>query len=272
MKIKIVVFSQTGNTRKVAKAMAGELRKREHCVETLALKKIKPEEMVQGDLIGIGCPTFECQAPKPVKDFIRSLPRMDHQKTFVFATGAGAPGKVIQDLEKGLRQKGAIVIAGLWIRGEICHPAPCLMGKSPGRPNGEDLDKARQFAVSVAEYISPGNAGTPPGFRHYLPKSKLGFYNLVGSITSYKPLVRWLLPKPILDQNRCDKCRFCVIECPVNNIAMDPYPLLGGKCIRCYRCLTGCHQKAFRSSWWFGNLVCLALWNETFMRWFGDFD
>jgi flavodoxin/ferredoxin len=272
MDINIVVFSQTGNTRKVAKAMAGALRKREHRVETWAMKKVKPAEMARGDLIGIGCPTFECQAPKPVKDFIESLPRMDHRKTFVFATGAGAPGKVIQDLKKGLQKKGAIVLGGLWTRSEICHPAPCLMGKSPGRPDVEDLAKARRFAVSISEQVFSGSTGTLPGARHFLPKSKMGFYCLVGSITSNKALVRWLLPKPRLDQNRCDKCKFCVIECPVNNIRLAPYPLLGGKCIRCYRCLTGCHNKAFSSSWWFGNLVCLALWNETFMRWFGDYD
>lgn len=271
MDIKIVVFSQTGNTRKIAKAMAGVLRNREHCVETLSMKKIKPEEMARGDLIGIGCPTFECQAPKPVKDFIKFLPPMNHQKAFVFATGAGAPGKVLHDLEKGLHQKGAIVLGGLWTRGEICHPAPCLMGKSPGRPNTEDLEKAKQFALSVADHVSQRSAGKLP-VRHYRPKPKMGFYSLVGSITSYKALVRWLLPKPTLDRNKCDKCRFCAIECPVNNITLEPYPLLGCKCIRCYRCLTGCHQKAFSSSWWFGNLVCLSLWNETFMRWFGDYD
>lgn len=271
MDIKIVVFSLTGNTRKVAKAMTDALRNRDHCVETLAMKKIKPQEMARSDLIGIGCPTFECQAPKPVKDFIKSLPGMNHQKAFVFATGAGAPGKVLQDLEKGLHQKGASVLGGLWTRGEICHPAPCLMGKSPGRPNAEDLEEAKQFVLSVADHVSRGNDGKLVA-RKYRPKSKMGFYSLVGGITSYKALVRRLLPQPTLDLNKCDKCRFCAIECPVNNITLAPYPMLGSKCLRCYRCLTGCHQNAFRSNWWFGNLVCLALWNETFMRWFGDYD
>jgi ferredoxin/flavodoxin len=270
--IKIAVFSQTGNTRKVGQTMATALRDLEHRVETLAMLKTKPEEMARGDLIGIGCPTFECQAPKPVKDFIKALPRLDHRKAFVFATGAGAPGKVLSDLEKGLHQKGASVVGGLWTRSEICHPAPCLMGKSPGHPNAGDLDKARLFAVSVAEHLSRGGAGTLPEVRHFLPRSKMGFYRLVGWITSYKPLVRWLLPKPTLDQSRCAKCEFCAIECPVKNVALEPYPLLRGKCIRCYRCLTGCPNNAFRANWWLGNLVCLTLWNEPFMRWFGDYD
>jgi ferredoxin len=49
-------------------------------------------------------------------------------------------------------------------------------------------------------------------------------------------------------------------------------PTLGGKCIRCYRCLTGCSNNAYSARWWLGNLVCPVLWNETLMRWFGDYD
>jgi epoxyqueuosine reductase QueG len=56
----------------------------------------------------------------------------------------------------------------------------------------------------------------------------------------------------------------------MDNIAMQPNPVLGGRCIRCYRCLTGCPQKAFVANWRLGNLVTLSLYNTTFERWFGD--
>lgn len=272
MNIKIIVFSQTGNTRKVAKTMADALKENGHNVQTIAMKKINLEDIAADDLIGIGTPTFECQAPTPVKNFLKSLPKINNQKAFVFATGAGAPGKVISDLTRLLNKKKADVVGGLWTRSVIHHPAPCLVGKSPDRPNEKDLDEVRRFAIAVVEHVSNNSPGTLPKIQYNRGKSRFGFYNMVGIITSHKGLVRLLLPEPKLEQNECDRCRFCAVECPVNNISIEPYPVIGGKCIRCYKCLTGCHKNAFHANWWFGNLVCLALWNETFMRWFGDYE
>ncbi len=272
MDIKIIIFSQTGNTRKVAKTMADTFKEGGHRVQTFPMKQIKPDTFTQHDLIGIGCPTFECQAPAPVKNFLKSLPKINHQKVFVFATGAGAPGKVVNDLTKLLSKKGADVIGGLWTRSVIHHPAPCLVGKSSDHPNKKDLDEVRCFAEDIAEHVSKGYPGAIPKDRYNTGKSRLEFYNIVGGITSNKALVRALLPKPKHDQDECKKCKFCSAECPSNNIAMEPYPVLGKNCIRCYRCLTGCPNTSFKANWWLGNLVCLALWNETFMRWLGDYD
>lgn len=272
MDIKIIVFSQTGNTRKVAQTMADTFKEGEHTVQIIPMKKIKPEDKMDCDLIGIGCPTFECQAPSPVKKFLKSLPELKKQKAFVFATGAGAPGKVVKDLTKLLKKKGAYVVAGLWTRSVIHHPAPCLLGKSQDRPNKKDLDEARNFAKAVAESALNNNPDPFPKNMFNKGKSRLGFYNIVGGITSNKGLVRLLLPEPKHDQGKCNRCKLCSVECPVNNISMEPYPVTGSKCIRCYRCQTACPNDGYNTNWWFGNLVCLALWNETFMGWFGDYN
>jgi len=272
MDINIIFFSQTGNTRKVAEAMGIAFEEGGHKVQSLSMKKAKPEDALKGDLLGIGTPTFECQAPRPVKNFLKSLPAMDRRKAFVFATAGGAPGKVLYDVTRLLRKKGSEVIGGFLTRGEIHHPAPCIVGKSPARPNKEDLDKARRFAVAVADHVASDRPGPLPESRPEALKQGKGFYDLVGAITSSDSLIRFLLPEPKLNQSKCDQCKWCVHECPMDNITMQPFPVLGDKCIRCYRCLTGCHTKAFNADWRFSNLVVLALWNEPFMRWFGEYD
>ena len=272
MDINMVFFSQTGNTRKVAKSMADTFKEAGHKTQILSMKEVKPEDMMKGDLIGIGTPTFESHAPTPVKNFLKSLPSFDNRRAFVFATGGGAPGNVLYDLTKLLRKKGADVAGGFWTRGEMHHPAPCIIGKSPGHPNDDDLEKTKRFASALVEHVSNGRSGTLPESRPDALKQGKGFYNLVGAITSSNRLIRLLVPAPKLDQSKCDECRFCAIECPMGNITMEPYPVLGDKCIRCYRCLTGCHTKAFNANWWFGNLVVLAFWNKPFMRWFGEYD
>ena len=100
-------------------------------------------------------------------------------------------------------------------------------------------------------------------------QAKWDFYSLVSFMTT-DGLLRLLLPEPKLVTSKCDQCQWCVYACPMDNITMEPNPVIGSRCIRCYRCLTGCPQEAFAANWQLGNLVVLSLYNTTFERWFGD--
>jgi len=271
MEATLVYFSQTGNTRKAAEAMALGLRDSGYSVRTIPLRKAEPEDAIACDLLGVGSPCFTGQAPTPIKDFLHALPPLAHQRAFVFATAGGAPGKVLHDLARPLGRKGADLIGGTLVRGECFHPAPCFAGRYPGRPNSEDLGRARRFAVAVAEHASSRTPGPMIESRPDALKRGWGLYDFEGMFIK-DLLVRLVLPKPKLNRSKCDKCQWCAYECPSNNITMDPYPEIGGRCIRCYRCLTGCSQRAFRARWLLGNLVLLSLHSTLFERWFGDLD
>ena len=271
MDVTIVYFSQTGNTRKVAEAMAVTFRDLGHSVRTLPLKKASPKDATRGDLLGVGSPCFTGQAPTPIKDFLRSLPLLRNKRAFVFATSGGAPGKVLYDLTRLLRQKGAEVLGGTLIRGECYHPAPCFIKRYPGRPNAEDLERARRFALNVAEHVSMGKTGLVARSRLDAFRKEWGLYDFEGMLTP-DPLVRLVLPKPKLNPARCNKCQWCFYECPMDNIILKPFPIPGARCIRCYRCLTGCPEKAFSVNWLLGNLVLLSLHNTVLERRFGDLD
>jgi len=268
MNVTMIYFSQTGNTLKVVETMAEAFREAGHVVRTVSLKQATPQDATTGDLLGIGTPCFSSQAPTPIKAFIRTLPVLNKQQAFVFATSSGAPGRVLYELTQLLRSKGANVVGGFLTRGEVHHPAPCLVGRMPQRPNVEDLAQTRRFASAVAEHVSVGRLGPltencPATFR------AKGFYNLV-ALLSTDGFLRLVLPEPKLDSARCNQCQWCARECPMHNITLQPYPELGGQCIRCYRCLTGCPQKAFNVDWRLGNLAVLSFYNTIFERWFGD--
>ncbi len=272
MDVLLIYFSQTGNTRKVAKAMAGGLREAGHAAWTVPLTGVKgavPRDVLQCDLLGVGTPCFASQAPTPVKKFLRALPPLDGRRAFVFATSGGAPGRVLYDLTSLLRGKGADVVGGFLTHGTTYHPAPCLNGRMPGRPNKVDLDSARRFAVAVGEHVLAGRTGPVAESRVDAFRPGWGFYDLV-AMMSKDPMVRLVLPAPRLDEAKCDRCGWCIFECPMGNILLQPYPVIGRQCIRCYRCLTGCPQKAFDADWRFGNLPILAFYNPVFERWFGD--
>jgi flavodoxin/ferredoxin len=271
MNVTLIYFSQTGNTRKVAEAMADAFRQTGYVARTVSMKKATIQDATAGGLLGIGTPCFSSQAPTPVKAFLKTLPHLDKQRAFVFATSVGAPGRVLADLSHLLQNKGAEVIGGFLTRGEAHHPAPCLIGRMPNRPNAEDLAHARSFAIAVAEHISAGRSGLVAGSRADTFRPNGRFYNLA-ALLSTDSFLRLTLPEPKPDATRCNQCKWCVYECPMHNITLQPFPLLGQHCIRCYRCLTGCPQQAFDADWRLGNLAALSLYNIPFERWFGDLE
>jgi len=271
MDVTIIYFSQTGSTRKVAEIMSTVFTETGNSVRIVPLKKATAEDATKSDLLGIGTPCFSSQAPTPVKQFLRTLPQLNGKPAFVFATSGGAPGRVLYNLTSLLRKKEAVVIGGFLTRGELHHPAPCLIGRMRGRPNQEDLARAQHFAKSVVDHISAGRSGPLVESRRDALKPRRGFYDFVG-LVSVDSLLRVLLPEPKLNPILCDKCQWCVDACPMDNIVLQTYPVLADHCIRCYRCLTGCPQKAFNANWRFGNLVLLSLYNTIFERWFGDLE
>ncbi len=268
MNITLIYFSQTGNTRKISNAMAQTFTNAGHNVTNRDMRKMKAEDLLSSDLIGIGSPTFEAHAPTPVKEFIKSLTQLENKRAFVFATGCGAAGNVLSDLTKLLKKRGANVIGDFFSLGEISHPAPCLIGKTPNRPNKEDLNSATNFALTISEHLNNKKINR----KDLKAKIKKGFYNIVGSIAGSDWVIQTLVPKPKNIKEKCKQCNLCVKECPIDNIKLNPYPILNNKCIRCYRCLNVCPSKAFNVNWTLGNIIISALWNETFLKKFGEYE
>jgi ferredoxin len=240
-----------------------------HTVEVIPLKKASTQSVTSADLFGIATPCFASQAPTPVKNFLSSLPMLDGRQSFVVATSGGAPGRVLYDMTYLLRSRGAFVVGGFLARGEVHHPAKCIDGRFPGRPNAKDLAEAAQFATAIVEHISAGYSGTLTESRKDALKAGRGFYDIIG-LTSSDSMLRLLMPEPKLDPSKCDQCQACVVECPVDNITLQPYPVLANQCIRCYRCYMICPQKAFSVNLRRVNLVAKSLYSVTFERLLGD--
>ncbi len=269
MKVTMIYFSQTGNTRAVTETMAEAFRERGDITRTISLKKATSLDASSSDLIGIGTPCHSSQAPTPVKAYIETLPSLEKQRVFVYATCGGAPGRVLYELTCRLRNKGAEVIGGLLLRGEVHHPLPAFLGRFQNRPNLDDFARARQFAYTLSEYVSTCRQGTIPGSQYGITKPVGYFYNTIALIST-DWFVRFLLPEPKPNADRCDACKWCLYECPMHNITLQPYPVVGSQCIRCYRCLTGCPQKAFDTHWGLGGMVVSFFYNHTFLRLFSD--
>jgi len=269
MKTSLIYFSQTGNTRKVARALGEAFDGAGHELKSLSLKKARPDDAVSADLIGVGTPCFSSRAPKPVLDFLAGLPSLEGRKAVVFATSGGGPGSVLYDMTRVLREKGADVAGGLLIRGECFHPFPAILGRFPGRPDQGDLEETRSFALKVSEHLSAGRAGPVPRSRPDALHSGNGFYDFVAKVNTDDG-IRRLVAGPVVEPDKCNECRWCQYICPVNNISMEPYPVIGDACLRCFRCYTGCPKKAFSLDMRVGNLLTHMFYNTLFERYLGD--
>jgi flavodoxin/NAD-dependent dihydropyrimidine dehydrogenase PreA subunit len=268
MKVAIIRFSQTGNTRKVAGAMAEALDAAGARVRSVSLRKARAGDALDADVVGVGTPCFSSRAPLNVRDFLAGLPRLTGRRAFVFATSGGGPGRVLYDMAEALRERGADVAGGIVIRGECFHPFPEIYGRFPGRPDAADLEQARGFARALFEHVSAGTAGPLAGTRPDVFKAG-GFYNWVGLMNREESL-RKLLKAPEADPAKCTRCRWCEYDCPVSNIRLDPYPVLGDRCLRCYRCFSGCPEHAFRADLRRGDFLAVMFYNTLFERYLGD--
>ena len=269
MQVTLICFSLTGNTLKIADAMSEALHEAKHSVRTYSLEQVNSVDLSRSDLIGVGSACHSSKAPAPVIDYLESLPKLDNLNAFVFATCGGASGRVLSDLARPLRSRGANIIGEFLAFGEVHHPAPSLIGRLPGRPNGVDFAQARHFAISmISRLANPGFDPHPQG-RAEAAKPHFGFYDIVAAMTP-DTVMRTFMPEPQLAQSRCDLCRLCVRACPISNISLKPYPVIGDQCIRCYCCYTICPREAFWANWRFGDLLVRCLYNTAFVRWFGD--
>ena len=142
MKIKVFYHSSTGNTKKVAEAIA-------------AAVNASPEAMTEGckisepiDLLFIGDGIYAGKMSKKTKAFIDQLDGSLVKNAAVFGT-YGGQDKVIAAIKERLTEKGIPVCA----RSFLCKGQAWLVGNR-NHPNQADLEEAARFARTVIDAMS----------------------------------------------------------------------------------------------------------------------
>ena len=148
MKSIVIYYSETGNTEKVARAIAGAL-----AGEIMRVEETKINELAGHDLIFIGTPVHGFRPSKKIEDFLDKLPQLSGRKGAAFCTkhfsGDEMTFKIIR---KKLEKKGIDFVGSfscLGLSRLIGNFGPRIFNK--GRPNEEDLRKAVEFAKKIRE-------------------------------------------------------------------------------------------------------------------------
>lgn len=168
MKILVTYYSETGNTAKIANSIGEALSN-----EDLTIKKINDVDvnsLNDYDLIFLGSPTHANSLCNDAKKFLKKCPEID-AKFAIFSTHQSNDKSFYTNLFKNaskiLDKKNITILDQFHCFGENRNEqiAQMLKASMPGkyeemikdakgRPNAEDLEKAKEFAKNVLEMLS----------------------------------------------------------------------------------------------------------------------
>ena len=113
MKACVLYISRTGNTKRLAEAIAESLNAP---VFDIAASP-DPSVADDFDLLAIGTPVMGMRPTPEVHSFVKRLPECAGKKTILFCTYAIRQGGTLKVLEKELTQKGYVNILNVSKRG-----------------------------------------------------------------------------------------------------------------------------------------------------------
>jgi flavodoxin len=163
MKALIAVYSfHHHNTEKVAKALAEVLD-----AEITTPLEIVPEKLADYDLVGFGSGIYSDSHHRLLLDLADGLPLVADRRAFLFST-SGAPafaldGGALDDyvvkahapLRERLQAKGYAIAGEFMCAGWNTNKFLKVFGGiNKGRPNTEDLERARAFARRLKAQVA----------------------------------------------------------------------------------------------------------------------
>ena len=237
-------FSPTGNTEKLAKAMAGALGDIsglpvEYIDFTLPDARNREYAFGRDDLLVIGLPVYAGRLPNKILPFVQEKLKGDDTLSLPFvcygnrAFDDGLSELVFEQTLTGFHPAAAAAFA-------TQHAFATTLAH--GHPDEVDIEEAQFFARELWRKIREAEStdafaslevegGTPPG-PYYKPKRMDG-----------EPAV-FLKAKPLVDPDKCVGCGTCARVCSMGSIDPADVTNVPGICIKCQACVTHCPQEA----------------------------
>jgi flavodoxin/NAD-dependent dihydropyrimidine dehydrogenase PreA subunit len=255
MKSLIIYYSQTGNTKKIARAINKGLSQMVNQADLVPVKEADPDNLNNYDLIGLGSPVWMGGFPPNVRIFVESIPKQEGRHIFTFNTHGVMPELYFPSVTRKLKAKGFTVIGMHDWFGSVhfqIAPKPYF---TDGHPDEIDLKEAESFGKEMAERslkIAAGETNLIPPLPDFELTPQLlvllEFYQ-----SGHNPHGRLYY-----DKEKCvyPKCRLCEENCLMGyiDLAADPpkYGSKGNGCdmwMGCTFCEMICPTGAISGDW-----------------------
>lgn len=248
MKVLIICFSQTGNTRKVAECIQDGINEVTESCELIRLEDVDKAALAEYDLVGIGFPVFYYKEPFHISDFIETLPLLRGKQWFVFCSHGSVLGMTLISMTERLEKKGITVIGSHHTYADASLPFYPYPTVTTGHPDDQDLREAVEFGKSIAACsmaVAKGNTDcikTPaPVTEDWVPDE---------SALLTQEFMTKAFPRLSINTDTCTECGECQEACPVNGIDIEAEPpLIQDPCIYCWNCAKICPTCSIETDW-----------------------
>lgn len=230
--LKVVYFSPTGTTGRIARQIAGKIscRKLELFDITKPANRSEPLVFSANDLLIAAVPVYMGRVPDIISDWLKSLKANNTPAIAVVVYGNRTYGDALHELKDYLELCGCKVLAAAAFIGEHSFSGkeiPC----SEGRPDTCDLSKAEKFGSDfnqrfIKQSYDPTGISIP------------GNYPYEGVTTL------WDVDFIAVSQE-CIQCGLCAEICPSGAVdSQNSNQIDIVKCITCCACIKQCPQQA----------------------------
>ena len=240
-KVKVIVFSPTGTTAKVAGAVASGMG---DVYETVDLTCGDTHELhlSADDVAVVAAPVYGGKMAPVARRRISAVRAESTPCVLIAVYGNRAFENAVTDMAETVAELGFKPVAAGAFVGEHSY-STAVNPIAVGRPDCDDLAEAAEFGRAVAEKLSRGDVSViDAGCLRDQPspeQSLLRFHEFVMEyMKSRKDAPVKLLPE--VDACRCNGCGRCVDMCPTGAIAADCLAVDASLCIKCCACVKGC--------------------------------
>ena len=131
MKVQVIYFSRKGSTKKIAYAIASELK--------IEAEDVKKAILNESAFVFLGSGNY---GGRPGKEMIQFIEENDFTNVALFGTSGGGIGKEVEEMEKQLHAKNVTVVDRFFCKGKFG-----LINRT--KPSNEDIAEVKKFVKKM---------------------------------------------------------------------------------------------------------------------------
>lgn len=245
MKIDLIYFSGSGNTKHLCKELA-ILLEQEAGVTLRCIPVEEAGEQADADMLGFAFPVYHLQPPRIMTEYVKNVLATGKKRPgFILSTYGTIPLDSNSFLITELQEKNIDTICSKSIKSPAAsmHMFSKLRNPLFKKLGSFDKNAYRQLAEFAKDIVS--------GFACYSNQAfsiKPAFFPLNKLVQGMSELfVGRRFYRKLAVSEHCDGCGICAKKCPDNNIVIQDSKAViqrGDACLQCLRCSVMCGKAA----------------------------